>query len=197
MADDAFAAEKPFEIKIVGRTAATYTVTPGANENPPTFSSVIVDLIVESAQPVGLLGGYDGNDDGAFDQPENGDVADPGVVKKTAIDKNGFVVTDAVITVADRRIGEYPMRTAKKRQLRIIITQVPDLDDATKGRIVKVVIEIAAAGIKTTDPTVLATDGTDTKLNESKLVQHTITLSEGVEYFKSPDSGINPAVASG
>ena len=29
----------------------------------------------------------------------------------------------------------------------------------------------------TTDPTVLATDGTDTLLNMSKLVQHTITLS--------------------
>ena len=46
--------------------------------------------------------------------------------------------------------------------------------------IAKVVIEIPA-GIETTDPTVLATDGTDTKLNESKLVQHTITLSEAVD----------------
>ena len=84
-----------------------------------------------------------------------GDVADPGVVKVTAIDKNGFVLTQGAtadigttvdigtITVADRRIGEYPMRTAKKRQLRIIIRQVADLDDATKGRIVKVVIEVA------------------------------------------------------
>ena len=98
----------------------------------------------------------------------------------TAIDKNGFVVTGAAITVADRRIGEYPMRTAKKRQLRIIITQTADPDDDTKGEIVKVVIEIPA-DTKTTDPTVLATDGTDTKLNESKLVQHTITLSEGVD----------------
>ena len=67
VADDAFAAAKPFEITIVGRTAATYTVTPGENEDPSTFSSVIVDLIVESAQPVDLLGGYDGDDDGDFD----------------------------------------------------------------------------------------------------------------------------------
>ena len=183
VAGDAFAAEKPFEIKIVGRTAATYTVPTG---------SVIVDLIVESAQPVGLLGGYDRTDSGDFADLQGGDVADPGVVKVTAIDKNGFVLTQGAtadigttvdigtITVADRRIGEYPMRTAKKRQLRIIIRQVADLDDATKGRIVKVVIEVLA-GLKTTDPTVLATDGTDTKLNESKLVQHTITLSEGVD----------------
>ena len=68
------------------------------------------------------------------------------------------------------------MRTAKKRQLRIVITQqadAPPNDD--KGAIAKVVIEIPA--IMTTDPTVLATDGTDTLLNMSKLVQHTITLS--------------------
>ena len=69
----------------------------------------------------------------------------------------------------------YAMRTAKKRQLRIVITQEADTDEDTKGAIAKVVIEIPA--IMTTDPTVLATDGTDTLLNMSKLVQHTITLS--------------------
>ena len=52
--------------------------------------------------------------------------------------------------------------------------------------IAKVVIEIPAGGIKTTDPLVLATDGTDTKLNESKLVQHTITLSEAVDTSNLP-----------
>ena len=39
------------------------------------------------------------------------------------------------------------------------------------------VIITIPAGLETTDPTVLATDGTDTELNMSKLVQHTITLS--------------------
>ena len=67
------------------------------------------------------------------------------------------------------------MRTAKKRQLRITITQEADEDDATKGAIARVVIEIPV--IATTDPTVLGTVGDDTLLNMSKLVQHTITLS--------------------
>ena len=71
----------------------------------------------------------------------------------------------------------YAMRTAKKRQLRIVITQQADVDDDTKGAIARVVIEIPA-GLATTDPTVLATDGTDTELNISKIVQHTITLSK-------------------
>ena len=72
---------------------------------------------------------------------------------------------------------DYAMRDAKNRQLVVTITPQKTADDPL---IAKVVIEIAA-GTKTTDPTVLATDGTDTKLNESKLVQHTITLSEGVD----------------
>ena len=98
MAGDAFAAEKPFEIKIIGRTAATYTVTPDDGGG-----SVIVDLIVESAQPVGLLGGYDANDSGNFD--DGGDVADPGVVKVTAIDKNGFVLTQGATADIGTTLG--------------------------------------------------------------------------------------------
>ena len=70
------------------------------------------------------------------------------------------------------------MKTAKKRQLQITLPQVPDTDgdDPTKGLVEKIIITIPA-GLKTTDPTILATDGTDTKLDMSKLVQHTITLS--------------------
>ena len=46
VADDAFAAEKPFEIKILGRATATYaTVT----------SAVTVNLVIESAQPIPVL----------------------------------------------------------------------------------------------------------------------------------------------
>ena len=86
-----------------------------------------------------------------------------GSLRSTAFDKNGFVVEPgAVITVADRRIGEYPMRTAKKRQLRIHYHATWLIRMMTpKVRLSRVVIEIAAAGIKTTDPTVLATVGTD------------------------------------
>ena len=49
VAGDAFAAEKPFEIKITGRTTATYTAG-----NPAT-TPVTVKLKVESAQPIGDL----------------------------------------------------------------------------------------------------------------------------------------------
>ena len=169
MAGDAFAAEKPFEIKIVGRTTATYSALEDDDTTAETTeNAVTVVLMVESAQPIPVL------------------IAEP-----IAIDRNGFVLFQSdpdgevpdnikLITVMDRPIADYPMRTGKKRQLEIVITQEPDSDDATKGKIVKVVIEIAA-GIPTTDPTVLATDGTDTKLNESKLVQHTITLSKAVD----------------
>ena len=172
VADDAFAAEKPFEITIVGRTTATYVLddaTTDVNE-----SEVTVLLMVESAQPIPML-----------------------AAAATAFDRNGFVLTEGVVTdspdspdittiaVNDLSIADYPMRTGKKRQLEVVITQEPDPDDATKGRIVKVVIEIAA-GIDTTDPTVLATDGTDTKLNESKLVQHTITLSKAADTVGLP-----------
>ena len=162
-ADDAFAAAKPFEIKIMGRTSATYTaVEDDTNTADITENVVTVDLMIESAQPIPALSSSN--------------------VTVTAFDKNGFVVTPTTaITITDRPIAEYPMRTAKKRQLRIVITQEPvTTGDATSGgKITKVVIEIPA-GLKTTDPTVLATDGTDTKLNESKLVQHTITLSEAL-----------------
>ena len=153
VADDAFAAEKPFEITIVGRTTVTYAA---AN------SAVTVDLVIESAQPIPAL---------ALTTD-----ADASNVKVTAIDRNGFLVADASITIMDRVVADYPMRTAKKRQLRIVITQQPAAaPNADKGVIAKVVIEIPA--IMTTDPTVLATDRNDTLLNMSKLVQHTITLS--------------------
>ena len=48
VADDAFAAKKPFEITIVGRTTATAGLTGDA-------AAVTVDLIVESAQNIGAL----------------------------------------------------------------------------------------------------------------------------------------------
>ena len=74
------------------------------------------------------------------------------------------------------------MRDAKNHQLLVTITPQKTADDLL---IAKVVISLPA-GIKTNDPTVLATDGTDTKLNESKLVQHTITLSEAVSTVGLP-----------
>ena len=77
---------------------------------------------------------------------------------------------------------DYAMRDAKNRQLVVTITPQESADDPL---IAKVVISLPA-GIPTTDPTVLATDGTDTKLNESKLVQHTITLSAAVDTSNLP-----------
>ena len=74
------------------------------------------------------------------------------------------------------------MRDAKNHQLLVTITPQQTADDLL---IAKVIISLPA-GIKTNDPTVLATDGTDTKLNESKLVQHTITLSEAVSTVGLP-----------
>ena len=82
----------------------------------------------------------------------DGDFADAGdtaqTVKVTAIGRNGFVLNQgtgggniAVITAMD--VTAYPMRTAKKRQLRIAITQEADVaPNADKGLIAKVVIEI-------------------------------------------------------
>ena len=181
VAGDAFAAEKPFEIKIVGRTAVTYTaLEDDLSTTDVDEDEVMVDLMIESAQPVGAL-----------------------TVTPVAFDKNGFVlaqganptddgvdietitVDDLPITPANADDPFYAMRTAKNRQLRVTITQIVDPDDATKGRIAKVVISIPA-GQETTDPTVLATDGTDTKLDVSKLVQHTITLSKAVDTSNLP-----------
>ena len=149
VAGDAFSAEKPFEITITGPTTATSATTNG---------QITVDLIVESALTIPALSAADG-----------------GNVTVVAIDRRGFV-DDVDITVADNLIAVYPMRTAKKRQLRITLPQAPDTVDGTTGLIEKIIITIPA-GLKTTDPTILATDGTDTKLDESKRVQHTITLS--------------------
>ena len=148
-----------------------------------TENEVTVDLIIESAQPIGDLSAVDTDDNGWRSSCIN--------VKVTAIDRNGFVIapTDAITVTdlpkvaADAAAADarafYAMRTAKKRQLRVVITQQADADDATKGAIARVVIEIPVIG--TTDPTVLAADGTDTGLNMSKLVQHVITLSAAVD----------------
>ena len=158
VAGDAFAAEKPFEIKIIGPTTAT-SATDGA---------ISVDLIVESALAIPDLV-RSSTPDTATDN-----------VTVVAIDRRGFV-DDVAITVTDvgaTDVGTYPMRTAKKRQLRIALTQAADTGgvDPTKGLIEKIIITIPA-GLVTTDPTIQTTDGTDTKLDMSKLVQHTITLS--------------------
>ena len=152
VAGDAFAAEKPFEIKIMGPTAATSAID----------GAISVDLIVESALAIP-------------DLVRSIAPATTDNVTVVAIDRRGFV--DGVeITVTDE--DTYPMRTAKKRQLRIALVQVADTDgvDPTKGLIEKIIITIPA-GLVTTDPTIQTTDGTDTKLDMSKLVQHTITLS--------------------
>ena len=182
VAGDAFAAAKPFEIKIMGRAAVSYTA------GDPATTPVTVNLKVESAQPIGGL---------TYVQPDAGQVVTAGNIKVAAFDKYDNLLSagshgtpastnptvnqvdgvgaDYVITIMDDMT--YAMRDAKNRQLVVTITPQETADDPL---IAKVVISLPA-GIKTTDPTVLATDGTDTKLNESKLVQHTITLSEGVD----------------
>ena len=153
MADDAFAAAKPFEIKIVGRAAVTSAVVNDETTEDVTENEVTVDLIIESAQPIGDLSAVDTDDTTDGDQGIN--------VKVTAIDRNGFVIapTDAITVTdlpkvaADAAAADarafYAMRTAKKRQLRVVITQQADADDATKGAIARVVIEIPVIG--TTD----------------------------------------------
>ena len=163
VAGDAFSAKKPFEITITGLTAV-----PGT----------LAVLIIESAHPIPLLTLGDGANVAAN-------------IKITAIDRNGFVLTQGIgdgsdiapIIVIDAL--DYSMRTPKKRLLFVVITQQPATDDPTKGAIAKVVIEIPG-GLATTDPTVLATDGTDTELNISKLVQHVITLTEAVDTTDVP-----------
>ena len=163
VAGDAFSAKKPFEITITGLTAV-----------PGTLAA----LIIESAHPIPLLTLGDGANVAAN-------------IKITAIDRNGFVLTQGIgdgsdiapIVVIDDL--DYSMRTPKKRLLFVVITQQPATDDPTKGAITKVVIEIPG-GLATTDPTVLATDGTDTELNISKLVQHVITLTEAVDTTDVP-----------
>ena len=187
VAGDAFAAEKPFEIKITGRTTATYTA------DDPATTPVTVKLKVESAQPIGDL---------TFNQPvANNTDTTAGDFKVAAFDKYDNVLfagtygvapdgdgegavtgaaADYVIMIIDDR--NYAMRDAKNHQLLVTITPQQTADDPL---IAKVVISLPA-GIETNDPTVLATDGTDTKLNESKLVQHTITLSEAVSTVGLP-----------
>ena len=93
VADDAFAAKKPFEITIVGRATATYA---GVNGDD---AAVTVDLIIESAHTIPTL--------------TEEALSDPTVainVKVTAIDRNGFVLTQgtgnvdiATIAVTDIR----------------------------------------------------------------------------------------------
>ena len=162
---EASAAKKPFEIKIAGATAAAYTGT----------TAVMVDLMIESAHLIPDL-------DGTYPTPDTPGEGDNVVV--TAFDKNGIVDRTGTISVVDRAIADYPMRTGKKRQLRISIAQ------AATPTIAKVVITITG-GLATTDPTVLATDGTDTELNISKVVHHTITLSAGL-----PENTSRPQVVS-
>ena len=152
------AAETPFEITITGPTTATYdTLT----------SEVMVDLMVESDLAIPTL-----TIEGAGANPPTNNVS------VVAVDSLGFIAAPSTaITLADRPIAEYPMRTATKRQLRVVITQeAAPAPNADKGLVAKVIITIPA-GLKTVDPTIQETDGTDTKLNESKFVQHTITLS--------------------
>ena len=56
VAGDAFAAEKPFEIKIMGRASVTYTADdPDTTDVLESSSPVTVKLKVESAQPIGDL----------------------------------------------------------------------------------------------------------------------------------------------
>ena len=179
VAGEASAAKKPFAVKIAGATTATYaTVT----------TVVTVDLMVESAHTlpvlttIGILGeGGTPGDDEKFDG--TGDIA-PNVTV-TAFDRQGITIApDAPITVTDRALADYPMKTGKKRQLRVTITQEADAADDEKGAIASVVIGIPG-GLMTADPTVLETDGTDTELNLSKAVFHTITLS--------PAPAVNPS----
>ena len=165
VAGEAFAAEKPFEIKVTGPTTGAYTDLTGDG------AVVTVDLIVESAQSIPDL-------TATTDEPN---------VVVTAFDRNGVVVDpdDITIAVTDLPISAtddavYPMRSGTMRKLRIAITQeADDAPNADKGKIATVVVEITA-GIETTDPTVLATDGTDTLLNVSKVVHHTITIRKGL-----------------
>ena len=80
VAGDAFAADKPFEIKITGPATATYDAVD---------SVVMVDLIVESAHAIpNLSTGTDGN------------------VEVTAIGRDGspFADDDVTIAAADRPI---------------------------------------------------------------------------------------------
>ena len=155
VAGDAFAADKPFEIKITGPATATYAAV---------NSEVTVDLIVESAHAIPAL-----------------TAVNEGNVEVTAIGRDGSPITTATVSAADRPIAEYPMRTAKKRQLRISITQTPvDASDPTKGGVIASVVVKIPGGLQTNDPTVLATDGTHENANASLAVYHTITFGEGL-----------------
>ena len=201
VAGDAFAAAKPFEITITGRASVTYTA-----DDPDTAeilesstSPVTVKLKVESAQPIGDL---------KFDQPlANNTDTTAGNIGVSAFDKYDNLLSEGthgkeatgtnpvipaveadeanyVITIMDD-MG-YAMRDAKNRQLVVMITAQKSATNGTDNPVIAKVVISLPAGILTTDLTVLATDGTDTKLNESKLVQHTITLSEGVDTVGLP-----------
>ena len=106
VADDAFAAEKPFEIKIVGRTTATYAaVTDDTQTTGVDESKVTVDLIIESAQPIGFLS----TTTDATNTPANA-TAEPPVlasVKVIAIDRNGFVLPQVAGGGDDDEIATY------------------------------------------------------------------------------------------
>ena len=55
VADDAFAAEKPFEITIAGRAAVTVALEDDSSTSDVTENVVTVDLIIESAHAIGDL----------------------------------------------------------------------------------------------------------------------------------------------
>ena len=154
----------PFEIKITGNTSLSYNGT-------ALGTAVSTNLKVESAQPIG-------NTALTYVQPAGDTTA--GSIKVYAYDKNGLLLgagthpvgdvslVEAEYTISIADDNDYAMRTPKNRQLTVEIT--PQKGD--NPTVAKVIIEIPA--IKTTDPTVPAKD----KANESKLVRHTITLSE-------------------
>ena len=86
VADDAFSAKKPFEIKIAGRTTATYVALTDDNSTTDVDEAeATVDLTIESAHAIPTLTLI------ALTDPTTVALN----VKVTAIDRNGFVIVPA------------------------------------------------------------------------------------------------------
>ena len=153
-----------FSVTIMGPTSATYMLTAGAS---PATADVMVDLMVETGQPVPML---DEND-------VVGPPAVPANLVLTLFDKYGFVVpavTDTMVVDLPKTAADadpmYAMRTAKMRKVRITIAP------AQFPNVAKAILQVKA--LTSTDPSIVLTPKkTHEHANMSLAVYHTITLS--------------------
>ena len=157
----AMAADAPFEIKIAGRSAVAYTLAETNDQDTDPFdesTDTRVQLVIDSAQ----------------DLPADF----PAGITSYVTDKDGLHIADMVAISDDL---SYATRSQKKRRINVDITIATDETNEADRRNVKTVV-LTIPSLTTPNPTVATTD----KKNTSKVVHHTITLTEAVSTVGIP-----------